>query len=331
MMRRNRTLLGAQGIVFLLASVTLAGCVGSPGEPAAGGPDEGPVVADFDETTGAIKGRVQNDELMPIAAAVVGLTAPIEKQTTTNAKGDFAISRLEPGTYTIVVIALGYDSAGKKVDVRAGEVAEVPFTLTAKAIDGPFHWTDEKAASLTGVMWKLTPTCIYEPLTTINPLLKTCGGLRTACSPSANCEVHYDAWLNKNGAFATLIAETSWQPQTGVTGRGFNFDVNAPNITRGTSGSINQADPKTWSKDSATSPIKFRIENPETLDARGIAASDRCCDWFYRLFPAACDLGFCSDGLGPDYGVSNANTAMVRMTFFIRAPAPEGWTALPDE
>ena len=129
--------------------------------------------------------------------------------------------------------------------------------------------------------------------------------------------------------------------QSGATGRGFNFDINAPNITRGSGGSINQADPKTWVVATEQSPIQIRIDKPTALLEREIPETDwnnppggpcgtNNCDWFYRIFAAACDLGICPDGFGPDYGIMYNGHAEVYFTYFVKAPAPADWTAVPE-
>lgn len=290
--------------------------------------------AEFDADTGSILGIVLNEDKLPIAGASVGILEP-PVEAVSDASGGFALNRLAPGTYQVHASALGFKSASKPVEVVAGQVTEAEFVLETQASTGPYHEIDIKRIQISGALWKLTPTCIYEPLTSVNPLLKTCGGLRLA----GEGEFHYTADQVTN-EWKTILSEVAWQPQSGVSGRGWNHDVNAPNVTRGSGGAINQADPRTFQEDSAVSPIIIRIDNPTTMVERGIAEEDwyadpgcsaNNCDWFWRMFPGACDLGSCYDGPYPDYGVMQDGVADVYFTYFIREAAPEGYTSLPQE
>ena len=98
------------------------------------------------------------------------------------------------------------------------------------ASDEPFFLIDTRKATLTATMYRATPECIY---TSVNTLVKTCGGARFGCDPDDACEVHYAETFQNNSGWKTILGEVTWQPQSGATGRGFLFDVNAPNVTRG--------------------------------------------------------------------------------------------------
>jgi hypothetical protein len=275
--------------------------------------------------------------------------------TRTNDVGLFAFSRLDPGSYTVFVAALGHEPASRTVTVGAGAATDlIVFTLVPLPSDEPYKRTLQFRAQLSGIMWKLTPTCIY---TDVNPLVKTCGGVRFnglsaggqqifAGCPA--CETHTNTMAEFTPQWESIVLELTWQGQTGATGKGFQVDLNAPNITRGTGGSINQADPYTWSKAANRAPIQIRVDK-DMLAERGIRESDwnnyenpaGCtaptpsktsnpnCDWFFRVFPAAYDAGIGESGFGPDYGVMYENVAEVYFSYFIRAKAPEGFTALP--
>ncbi len=312
------------GLVGILLAVVFAGCIGT-GDDAAG--PQGPG-AEVDDDTGGVAGRVTTDDLLPIPTAQVGLLS--EGQTvalaTTDEEGHYSLAGVQPGTYTIVAQALGYDSQARALDIQRGQVAEAHFSLGEVPTDEPYHTTDTRVLTMTAVAWKLTPQCIY---TDVNTLAKTCGGIRLECDPSSNCEVNYEDEGSLD--WHAIFAELNWEPQSGVSGRGFAFDMNAPNITRGSGGSINQADPYTFREESDEPPIRIRIDNPDSLLEREIPEDDWYGDWFYRLFAGRCDLGFCEAGLGPDFGLMMEARATVYITFFINGPAPDPWTALPDQ
>jgi hypothetical protein len=218
--------------------------------------------------------------------------------------------------------------------------------------------TEIMKGTMSAVMWRLTPECMYfsnsVPSNTPNRnLLKTCGGVRTECGPSGNyCEKHYVDEFQRETKWKTIVSELDWQAQSGITGKGFQLDLNAPNITRSTGGSIDQADPYTWTQLQGKAPIVIRIDNPETLVARGIKESDyysypggtgctaptptagNNCQWFFRIFGGYCDLsstfGDCRT-TPVDYGVPQDNIFTHYFSYFYLDPANPEFTALPDQ
>lgn len=123
----------------VLSSLVLSGCVG--GGEANVAPSASDIAAPptFDDNTGAIHGMVVNAEDQPIVSASAGLVELPEAVTTTSAAGDFTLSNIEPGTYTLAVAALGYEPAAKKVEVIAGQVVEATFILVELVGQEPFH------------------------------------------------------------------------------------------------------------------------------------------------------------------------------------------------
>lgn len=347
-----------------MAGAALAGCIGGGETTGTGDGPAGPDVQ-FTEDTGAITGVVQNEELLPIEGAVVG-TKEGDLEATTDADGFYAISNVEPGEYSLFVQAIGYESTVANVEVVAGSAVEANFQLSQVASDEPYHTFQTADLVVSGILWKLTPECIY---TDVDPLVKTCGGVRfgsfapggqtvfqgcDACethlyhqqddedpAPALTNEDHWEHWQ-------TIIVELTWEPQSGATGRGFFLDLNAPNVTRGRGGSINQASPYTWVQSSDQAPIVHRVDLPTSLEERGIPQADwypyededGCtapnegfsnCDWFFRIFPAPCDLGICEDGFGPDYGIMIEARSSVYWSVFVKDTAPPDYTNLPDE
>lgn len=328
---------------LLAVSLVLSGCIGAGEKQATPASTSKPAAPAFDAQTAAIRGAVLSLELLPVEGALVGLRDP-PMETRTAPDGRFLFNNVPPGERDVFVSALGYQAAGRRVKLDPGTVTdEVVIVLQPMPSDKPYHVTDIKRVSLTGAMWKVTPDCIY---TTVNPLVKTCGGIRFVCGDPDQCETHYGAREDFTPEWQTIIGEVTWRGQSGLTGRGFSFDVNVPNITRGSGGSINQADSHTFVKATSKAPIVIRIDR-ETLVERKIPESDwynypnnDCaapspdknetpnCDWFWRLFPAACDLGNCPERFGPDYGLSYENPAEVHFTYFVRAAAPADFTSL---
>ncbi|MBI2079071.1 MAG: carboxypeptidase regulatory-like domain-containing protein [Euryarchaeota archaeon] len=116
---------------MLVLSLFLAGC--TSGEGAATSTSPTPTLAPeptVDAATGSIAGKVIDDEARPIAGATVAIGK--DSQSTTDEGGKFTFNDLQPGSYVVNVARLGFEQVGRKVEVRAGEVAEL--TLTLKSI-----------------------------------------------------------------------------------------------------------------------------------------------------------------------------------------------------
>jgi hypothetical protein len=119
---------------ILVLVCLLAGCA-APAEsaPAAITTTSSAAPAVAEEERGSIAGLVTDDEKAPIADAQVALIG-LANTTTTDAAGRFTFNGLEAGTYSLSVQRLGYAVAARKVDVVAGEVAQVLLVLAPFAI-----------------------------------------------------------------------------------------------------------------------------------------------------------------------------------------------------
>ncbi|MDW8018952.1 MAG: carboxypeptidase-like regulatory domain-containing protein [Chloroherpetonaceae bacterium] len=84
--------------------------------------------------TGDIKGVVTdaNDGQKLVGAQVAILDTKIG--TVTNLDGEYALRRLKPGEYTLVVKYIGYKTATKQVTVEADKTVEVNFALLPSAV-----------------------------------------------------------------------------------------------------------------------------------------------------------------------------------------------------
>src|SRR5688572_28065304 len=163
----------AAAVVVLAA---LAGCVAdqSGGTPQ----DVNAPRASFGQGQGSVSGQVLDDAQMPLEGVQVGIPE-LGAQAVTDEEGAFALPNLRPGEYDLMAAALGFETATQRVPVEEGRVTEgVTFTLVRLPSLEPYEVVDLQRVQLSGILWKLTPMCIYEPLTSINPLAKTCGGLR---------------------------------------------------------------------------------------------------------------------------------------------------------
>ncbi|MBI2078977.1 MAG: carboxypeptidase regulatory-like domain-containing protein [Euryarchaeota archaeon] len=146
-------------LVLVTVSALLAGCTAHGGRvertdeptPKASSvvtPSEG-ATADPRET-GTIRGLVLSDEAKPIPEADVGVVSPIQLAATTDASGAFEFQRLSPGNYALRVSALGYQAVARRLDVRAGEVADARFVLAPITVREPHsnQFIDEASITL---------------------------------------------------------------------------------------------------------------------------------------------------------------------------------------
>jgi hypothetical protein len=80
--------------------------------------------------SGSIAGKVKNTAGDPIAGATVVASGPSSGSDTTDSNGDYAISYLYEGSYTVTASAIGYTSQSKPAYVTNGSTTSVNFTLS---------------------------------------------------------------------------------------------------------------------------------------------------------------------------------------------------------
>jgi hypothetical protein len=350
-------------IVGVLVFGMLAGCVGAQSaKPDAVAQPSGAV----NEELGGVSGNVVTDELVPIAGAQVGI-ASLGLVTVTDANGAFQLGGIAPGQHAVSAIALGYTSASLTTNVEAGRVAEgLQFILVALPVQGPHHTIHYLRLMIDGEMVKATPDCLV-----VSSGVKTCVG-GSSCSASApdGCmtEVGYghcgddpdwgDFGCDFDPSWQTIVGEVMWTPSSSVTGRGFLYEIMAPNVSRDEphGGRVNQADPRDFMHLDSEAPIRTWIDREVLAGAkepwqgagtRTIKEEDWCggvadaivegkCDWHWRLFPAWCTVHGITGGAagcdktGPDFAVMQDQSVDVYFTYFVIDPAPADWSALPD-
>jgi hypothetical protein len=120
----------------------------------------------FSQNSATIRGNVYDKKTgepsIGIAAQIKGTTI----YSVTDVNGYFSINKLAPGTYTIVVKALGYEELNEEVEVKANELKTIKLFLTtaSKEIkEVVVSASKEDAKTLTGVsVQKITPKDIAK-------------------------------------------------------------------------------------------------------------------------------------------------------------------------
>lgn len=126
------------GLALLTFSMAFAGCTGddAPLEAAdTGSGDAAP--AEVTYATGGIEGQILDDEARPVVAAMAELVKT-GNTTKTDAAGRYSFSNLGPGSYELRITRSGFESAGRTVDVVAGDVVQANLILTPLAFDVPY-------------------------------------------------------------------------------------------------------------------------------------------------------------------------------------------------
>ncbi len=92
------------------------------------------------------QGRAQG----PLAGAKVDLTGPAAAMgATTDGQGKFALTGLEPGTYTVNVSEAGYYAQSRSVSLAAGETKDEVFRLTPESLEpSAFDFTSPRGRHL---------------------------------------------------------------------------------------------------------------------------------------------------------------------------------------
>lgn len=127
----------------VLAVLLLSGCAssGNTGTTSDTGQFKDKTVT-VSSTTGAIRGIVVDQAVVPIAKVTVSvMVAGQNKTTTSDAQGRFVFSDLPAGTYFMLFKHLLYKTVQQSIDVQAG-VANPPITkvqMDAVFIQKPFH------------------------------------------------------------------------------------------------------------------------------------------------------------------------------------------------
>lgn len=306
----------------------LSGCLG--GDDDVAGKDDD-IAAEADEvvvtaTTGSIKGTVGSDLFEPLGGATVAIVETGD-QTTVAKNGEFVLNDIEPGRFTLIASALGYEQAKRAVDVTAGEVSEVRVQLVRLASDDPYvELIDHSGIISYGAAWTAElPVigCLFVDSPSVpgapdyNP--DACGQLSSAPAGSTQPE------FAVTDDVKTILVEMVWHP-AGPLGEFLKIDLVCPLVPRGFLGQVSDEEHicyfPTTSRDS---PIIHRIDEAHWVDNDYNATGT----WVARVFPSYGTLGT-YELAGIDLGVTYQQEFTVYITVFHKEPAPEGYSSIPD-
>lgn len=84
----------------------------------------------------SIRGKVTTKDGENVPFVIVAIHS-LKKTTTTGEDGNYVISNIKPGTYTVTFSRMGLETVNKTVSLEAGETTEISFSLkeTAKQLD----------------------------------------------------------------------------------------------------------------------------------------------------------------------------------------------------
>lgn len=310
----NKTIILLTG---LFLTTIFAGCIGGDDTVDSEEDDiqERPDEIKVSETTGSIKGTVASDLFEALGGAQVLLTE-IEVQTTVARNGEFVMNDLEPGTYTLVASALGYEQALRSVRVVAGEITEVSIVMVPAESDDPYAVAFEEVGTVTiAAAWQAE---IPGVGCTNVDVVKNCGGIRLGTNSEHTVPSGPDV--------KTIMAEMVWDP-AGPLGETLSLDVMCDDVPRNSqTGAVLEIDhPCFFETTSQTSPIIHRIDEEHWIEH----GYNYTAPWTTRIFGTHGALGT-YDATGIDIGAAYEQKFTVYYTVFHKEPAPEGFSGIPD-
>ncbi|MGB1585658.1 MAG: carboxypeptidase-like regulatory domain-containing protein [Thermoplasmatota archaeon] len=202
--------------LLLLLSLTLAGCAEETAGPTPA--EEGPV-AQFDEVTGAVRGVVVDEQVVPVAGVTVTLA---DTSTTTDADGSFVFNNVVPGSYVLEASSPLHNGVQQTITVAAGEATDVVKIQMTRLFSEdpyvePFQFKGRLACHLQA---GLTAPCVTD----FTQIVPGCGNgcvpqLRTALGDSR------DFIYEITGGWQTHVVELTWKPTSVATSQNLGIIV----------------------------------------------------------------------------------------------------------
>lgn len=306
--------------VWALTAATLlwfAGCSDPTRQPVA---DED--FSDLDvrvsASTGAIRGLVVDDRIVPVVGAAVALTNA-ERETTTDNQGRFVVNDLAPGTYFLRIRSNLHKEVQASAEVEAG-VADPPlvrvqlerlFTQDPYSVivahDGFFECSQDGASwyysSSTCVAGVLGPASSVEPLGSIGAQKR---------------EWHSDV----PSGWQTMVFEMDWEPTSQGTSTRMGMVVSTYKPERSGShwfAEFEGASPVRGQLDVGVEHESASGEEPSTVPAEGLQQMS------YFVSVRAPDGAICPYLCVPP-GLAVNQAFKVYLSQFVFGRPPDGWS-----
>jgi hypothetical protein len=251
----------ALALAVLLLSALLAGCAEAT-PPALSESAFDDLDVQVTATTGAIRGVVVDERIVPIQGAKIALTGSVEQSATSDAQGRFTFSNLAPGVYFLAARASLHEPAQTSVDVIAG-VAEPPITkllLTRLFSQEPFVEQVKIDGFIqcnqAGIVYGSAP-CITD-FTGLGGVGATLNGTVPGCTPGG-CAPQLRRVLTEQRGFRyavgpgwqQIVQEMTWQESSDTFSKmGITFSYNET-----------QRIASHWyARSDSTSPLRMQID-----------------------------------------------------------------------
>lgn len=318
------------GTVYALAgALVLAGCVEAAGGDAGAGPkgaqpvDPGDV--DPDSDLGVVQGTIVSEETVPIVGAQVALQGT-QFVTATDAVGAFVFRDVPPGQYALLVGALGYESAGRAIDVQAAQITTVSFVLRAiEVADEVFveilHFVGFFECALATEFW--ISSCSYPYTAAWGTLNNT--GANPGLPKDIQNNIHrFNFTIRPN--IGQLQVELVWTPASAAATRMLmlvlcgDYDYVWDECLDG----IRYRNPEGSTLVEGTSPIKFVVEGEEFY-----RSSAKNTEYDLTKYPEVWIMNYIGLPWG-DPQVAFQQKFDVWDSVFYNGPGPDDWSVLVD-
>ncbi|MDX1611575.1 MAG: carboxypeptidase-like regulatory domain-containing protein [Candidatus Thermoplasmatota archaeon] len=318
-MAGGRTIL----LALLLASVAMVGCLGDDEPTGEGGLKQ---TATIQEGLGGVQGVITDAAVQPVVGANVTLVE-LNETVQTASDGSYAISNVQPGSYTLIVRAPGFVSTSQDVQVRASDVAVVDLIITHLRTEEAYTQMFEMAGFFEcgfEVGWNVSQAPDEVPANPFFLGIALCAGGENVTNDRFSHPFDLEAPIH------TLVHEMTWEASgqfsewmtvsENVRGVDPNDAIGRYMRVQGPSPIQVTMGPEVWNNLSAS--FKTACEDGDDTYC-GYNFRDNGWPLLTRVFPAwQCQ----SEEAGACAVLQQEFTHVI--TAFYNGPAPEGYTAL---
>lgn len=229
-----------RGVLGLLLVAMMAGCADAPteAEEAADPFEDAPV--EVTAETGAIRGVVFNDAIVPVDGATVILGSGDAARTTlSDDQGRFSFSKVEPGTHFLSISKPGHDEVQVAASVVAG-IAEPPVVkvqiarlFAADPYMSQTSYQGHIQCSQAGIVYSSAP-CITDWTSLVTGTVVPPGCQTSGCAPALRTIQSENRGFHEDVAtgWQTLIWDMSWEPSAQGTSQNMGIVASQPELER---------------------------------------------------------------------------------------------------